>query len=554
VVKLTLIWAGGEIGKLFKIIEKLLIIRAYTTRMPYLRIFKPKPFFLQRFLLIQRIPRRAASILLLAWVLPCAVLAILPRLWVEQRTRIARSNFNLMAHQAGHRIVDCWGQPVLMPPFQAGDEPPVADLLRREPLLLAWVDPERQKVWIRDGDDRLVPAQTLDRETFLAWANVATIRGANQWVPTHGMDFRSMESSSLLVKGEHGWAVKRWTPGHSGVDRFLQRCLGPNPPLRFGLFHFGGGGSAAPRPQSSPMPGHPPGLPHFQIGDESHDAEFPCMTRLFGNVWGVAVAMSSDEAIRLRTRIGQWKIMAWTVYGIGFFMSGLAVLTWMQIQHFERLVSHRLASLTHSLKTPLSVLKLRCDTARNGNLPRERQDAYLAHIGDEVDHLVQYIESGLEWIRPRRNRPALDLIDEPFFQRLDDDFRTIFVEAGRVLDFRVTTAPFRADAQALHAALATLLENGLVHGKGDVRLKADRRRNLVTLAVTDQGAGWDFSELGPEAGGEGPTRKGGLDPVPRKGKGLGLRFLFNLAGREGWGLTFRAEPGEGFASILEIRQ
>lgn len=278
------------------------------------------------------------------------------------------------------------------------------------------------------------------------------------------------------------------------------------------------------------------------------------MTRLFGNVWGVAVAMSSDEAIRLQARIKQWRILAWSVYGIGFFLSGLAVLTWMQIQHFERLVSHRLASLTHSLKTPLSVLKLRCDTARNGNLPRERQDAYLAHIGDEVDHLVQYIESGLEWIRPRRNRPALDLIDDAFFQRLDDDFRTIFVEAGRAMDFQIATPAFRADAQALHAALATLLENGLVHGEGDVQLKADRRRNLVTLAVMDQGPGWNFNELGPEAGGQGPARTIGLDSVPRKGKGLGLRFLFNLASREGWGLTFRSEPGDGFATILEIRQ
>ena len=82
---------------------------------------------------------------------------------------------------------------------------------------------------------------------------------------------------------------------------------------------------------------------------------------------------------------------------------GIAIALGLWLRHRARrravLDADRMASLTHSLKTPLALLKFRCDSLRLGRLSPDRADEELLRIGEEVDHLTLIIENGLRVIR-----------------------------------------------------------------------------------------------------------------------------------------------------------
>ncbi len=525
---------------------------SYTAGMPSKRFFKPKAPFLRRLLQSRRFPPQTISTILLAlgWAMICATLAILPRLWVNGRmTQAAQAMFD-QGHQTGHQVVDHWAKAMALPDFRRGDEADLRETLDGDPLVRALVDLDHDAVWIRE-QNRMVRVHDPQEAALLkGWARDARASGKPHWLPLS--DPKALEESSLVLPSGRFWEVKTWRPGSPEVEHFLRPILGLHSKVRFGIIHWNKGVKEEYGVPPAPRPTPPPDS--LQTNGERAWANYQCLGALFGVAWSAGIAPTPEEEARLTLMKLRWTRLAWTLYGLTVVLSGLGLMLYLHARHREHLKADRLAALAHSLKTPLAILKLRCDTARNVNLPGAQREAYLSSIGDEVDQLVEVIEAGLESIRPKLSRPALDHISQEFFDRLEEDLRAAFEDAERDMGLQVRTPTFLANEQALHAALSTLLENALMHGHGAVELRVERRNNLVAIQVRDHGPGVDLDRLDDILGGSRLVRPPQKATGSYRSQGLGLFLLAQLAEREGWGLLFQSEPGVGFSAVVEIRQ
>ena len=102
------------------------------------------------------------------------------------------------------------------------------------------------------------------------------------------------------------------------------------------------------------------------------------------------------------------------------------------------------------------------------------------------------------------------------------------------------------------AAVLTLLENALGHGRGRVTLETWRTRRRFCVQVSDQGEGLTPHQLKGLGKPFLRLRAPGREGFQRDGQGLGLSLLIQVAEQEGWGLTFSSAPGEGFSVLLEV--
>ncbi len=191
------------------------------------------------------------------------------------------------------------------------------------------------------------------------------------------------------------------------------------------------------------------------------------------------------------------------------------------------------------------MLKLRCDTVLNPDLSRDAQEARLLEIRGEVDHLVRSIEGGLEEMRSRYAERAQDRVDAAFFERMDEELTPAFEARGRLLEVYGAEVSLHCSATALRAALDTLVENALVHGRGRVVVKASRQEGGVRVEVSDEGDGI------PQAVLDGLLRRAPAGPAQGKGRGMGLLVLAQVARQEGWGLAFGRENGH-FMACLDL--
>ena len=217
-----------------------------------------------------------------------------------------------------------------------------------------------------------------------------------------------------------------------------------------------------------------------------------------------------------------------------------------------RLEGHALADLAHSLKTPLAILKFRCDSLRLGRLSADRADEELLKIGEEVDHLTTLIESGLRVIRGGGPSGPRDQATRDWFLEVAEDLRPAFELEERQLDLRLAEEAGHAPLPSLRAALLTLLENALGHGRGRVTLQTWRNRRRFCIQVSDEGEGLEPHQLKSLGKPFQRLRVQGKEGFQREGQGLGLSLLIQVAEQEGWGLTFSSAPGEGFVALLEV--
>jgi two-component system sensor histidine kinase QseC len=211
-----------------------------------------------------------------------------------------------------------------------------------------------------------------------------------------------------------------------------------------------------------------------------------------------------------------------------------------------------MASMTHSLKTPLALLKFRCDSLRLGRLSPDRADEELLKIGEEVDHLTAIIETGLRVIRGGGPSGPVGQASRAWFEEVVDDLRPGFEMEGRELELRLTETAGRAPLPSLRSAVLTLVENALGHGKGRVTLETWRARRRLCIRVSDEGEGLEPHQLKALGKPFQRMREAGKEGFLREGQGLGLSLLIQVAEQEGWGLTFTSGPGEGLTALLEV--
>jgi signal transduction histidine kinase len=345
--------------------------------------------------------------------------------------------------------------------------------------------------------------------------------------------------------------VKLWRMGSPEVEHHLRLLQAKGPRLQVGLRR------ADPKEQSEDASAPWTAPPNLQAGfrkGEHSPSEILLTGDAMGDGWEmVGRPLPADEA-SMTADIRFHRKIAWSAYVLVAGGLSFGLYLRYRARRQERMDSDQIASLAHSLKTPLAVLKLRCDSLRMGKLPPEKVQSEFLHIGEEVDQLVVLIENGLKSLRMPAGQSQRSRVPEGFYQESAGELKALFEQEARDLLFDIAPVPHLAHLSSLRAALATLLENALVYGEGTTRITGVKVGPLFKVSVSDEGPGVSPQQLEQLGKPFMRFRRSGAEGFSHEGQGLGLSLLFQVSLREGWGLVFHSRPGEGFEAGIELPQ
>lgn len=499
----------------------------------------------------QRLQQRSGIVLMLmAGLVTAALLYFAPRYYVQDQFSNAQQAY-MDAHWADFEAVERhWKSLPILQSVRQGDEPDIRGFLANQPLVVALLDRfEGRHLWVRDGD-RLAPAtDPVLAQQYLDWMTHAETAQRFEWNPPREQDPDFGKVATVVLLSDRWLVIKRWRPGSPEVERELGIALAPRRALRMGLLRE----SDSARRDLKPEPwGAQPNLQADPQRLVTYPLGSTTKTNAFGDGWLLSGIGFDNEQATLRRTLKQQRRM---VSGMTIFV-GLAMLLGLWLRYRTRrkaeLDADRMASMTHSLKTPLAILKFRCDSLRLGRLSPDRADEELLKIGEEVDHLTTIIETGLRVIRGGGSSGPHGLATPDWIREVAEDLRPGFDAEGRPLEIHLAESPGRVPLSSLRSALLTLLENALTHGQGRVTLESWRTRHRLCLRVTDEGEGLEPHQLKALGKPFQRLRTRGKEGFMRDGQGLGLSLLVQVADQEGWGLSFASGPGEGFSAQLEI--
>lgn len=527
--------------------------------MSFVQLSRPKIWVLRPgpWVRVLPLPSRMVSswAVLLLWAFVCGAMALLPRWWIQGWSVRTEDRWFADAEKKASRLTQIWEHSLgPVPAFTRGDEPEIRDYLVKECLTRFMIDTTANRVWVRENG-RLRLATAEESEVPRDWAARATASGWFRWIPGFLMP-KAWGNGASIVAFDRQWCLlKFWNPGSPEVERWLEQNLGAGDGYRFGLVKGGEYRALTDHLQAKGwLQTFDPGLSPraLQVTDPR---EAPCryapgLSQAFSGSWSAVVMMSPNEFRSFRDAYLFRRRMVWLAYGALVGVSGIGLSMFLFSQQRERIHADHLASLAHSLKTPLAVLRSRCDTLLNQDLEREIRQAQILQIGTEITQLNRLIEQGLEQTRQGGREPAGDRIDDTFFEALEEELTPAFEAKGRQLEVYCSELVFHASASALRTALVTLLENALLHGKGTVDLRAVQEKGHILLGVRDEGQGLPIDVMQALQEGRRPGSSD-LGISSNTSQHLGLQMLARLVRNEGWGL--RLENLEsGFRASLEI--
>ncbi len=499
----------------------------------------------------QRLQMRGGAVLLtLAITAICLVLLWVPVMWMGEHVLKINSSISPLYSHDMTRVEEHWVNLPRLTDFRQGDEPRILQMLAEQPLLVAVMNRNVPgRLWLRKGDRLVSEGQEPERTRYLQWIAQAAGSGRSQWTPPLAENADPTLGPAIVLLGERWIVAKRWELGSPQVERTLRLVLGPHPQFRAGLRRTGDPDNARAKRLAWGAE------PNIQVDPArlsdpwfSYEGTSPALEG-----WDVvAIPFNQEGQALLRQAFRQvWRVFSAAVAVAASLGLGL----WLRRRARQRAIldADRLASLTHSLKTPLAILKFRCDSIRLGRLGPDQADAELIKVGEEVDHLTLMIENGLEAIQGVAETGPQGEVSATWLSEVAQDLAPAFEAEDRALHLELVSDSGRAARPSLRAAVLTLLENALYHGKGEVTLQTVRIRRRLQIRVKDAGPGLEAHQL--EALGKPflRLRNQGKEGFEREGQGLGLSLLVQVARKEGWGLSFASAPAEGFLATLEIR-
>jgi two-component system, OmpR family, sensor kinase len=202
------------------------------------------------------------------------------------------------------------------------------------------------------------------------------------------------------------------------------------------------------------------------------------------------------------------------------------------------------ANASHQLRTPLTGMKLRLESAAAGavdpTLAQEIRAAdaevdRLAGIVDRLLSIARDIEEGLE--------AHVDVADA--ISRAVDRWQDRAARADARLSAEGEHAVAFSDPRDLDQVLDVVLDNAIAYAPGPIEIRTGRSDSRVTLTIQDHGAGIDHEDL-PRVTERFYRGRG----APPGGSGLGLAIAKELV--EKWGGRLVVSDPEAGGARVEI--
>jgi signal transduction histidine kinase len=176
---------------------------------------------------------------------------------------------------------------------------------------------------------------------------------------------------------------------------------------------------------------------------------------------------------------------------------GFAIRANRQAERLAGLRANLVSSVTHQLRTPLSLINLAGETMALGRVDSpERMREYIDVVRRETAQLVKLVEKTLEISRLEDSRrlyrfSMVDIVDlvnasvARFRDRLVDREFSIRVQASETPLFGLV------DAAAMEQALINLMDNAVRYSNGmkQIDVRVDHRQRHTVIEVADYGVG-----------------------------------------------------------------
>ena len=206
-----------------------------------------------------------------------------------------------------------------------------------------------------------------------------------------------------------------------------------------------------------------------------------------------------------------------------------------------------IASVSHDLRTPMTVILGYVDGIRDGTIPAEKHGYYLDIISSEVKRLSRLVNSLLQITRMQSGEQKYTLVDF----NISEKARQVLISLEKRIDEKKLDVEFdnekdlyvHCDTDAVHQVLYNLMENAVkfsdIGGRMRVAIVRDGEKAVVT--VTNSGDG-----IPPEALPHvfdrfyKSDRSRGLD---KTGTGLGLYIAKTNVERMGGGIDVASKVG-----------
>jgi signal transduction histidine kinase len=211
-------------------------------------------------------------------------------------------------------------------------------------------------------------------------------------------------------------------------------------------------------------------------------------------------------------------------------------------ERLRRLIENRtlmLAAISHDLRTPLTLLRLRAENAAKDE-DRERMVATIAQMDQMIDASLKFAR-GEAMSEPRRSVDLAALLSS-----IADDM----VDAGRP----VTMAPsnelvYQCKPEALKRAVTNLLDNAIKYGKS-ARMSIEATDKSIAVIVDDEGPGIPQEELNRVMQ---PFYRLDNSRSPETGGiGLGLAIARSVAEAHGGHLTLSNRREGGLRASIDL--
>ncbi|MEA3009593.1 MAG: two-component system, OmpR family, response regulator [Sphingomonadales bacterium] len=199
-----------------------------------------------------------------------------------------------------------------------------------------------------------------------------------------------------------------------------------------------------------------------------------------------------------------------------------------------------LGAIGHDLRTPLASLRIRVESVE----PADERERLVA----KIDEMAATLEDILVLARTGRAREEKRSVDIPaLVDALVEDYRALGRDVELVPGGRHVAA---VQPNLLRRAIRNLVDNGLAHGGGSVRIAVHAAGARVAIEVRDSGAG--LSEAMLARAGEAFYRGEESRSRETGGAGIGLAIVRAVAENHGGELRLANLPDGGLAATLEL--
>lgn len=278
--------------------------------------------------------------------------------------------------------------------------------------------------------------------------------------------------------------------------------------------------------------------------------------------WQLSMAPASIEAWKATTRRGILVFAGSTILIFCVLILGVFLLMRDVSRELKlgRLRADFISSVSHELKTPLTLIRLYGETLLHGKRSREKErKSYYQIITRESERLSHLIEKVLDFSRIDRGQKQYNLQEgdvAPVVARTVEVYGEYLMRQGFSVktDLAAHLPPVQFDPDAISEAILNLMDNAAKFAGESkfvgVRLRSDD--NQVVFEVEDHGIGIPPGEhekiFRQFYRAPGRTGKGGY--------GLGLFLVKHIMDAHGGKIELESEPGCGslFRLIFPVRE